>query len=171
MDSVVVGFSRPRKGFQPFSWLIRLVDGTPYSHVYICFHSDAYDRDLVYQASSLQVNFEGWLHFNSTDLTVKQFALPISDETKKRIIQFAIDKAGTPYGIKEIVGIGLVKLASVFGEKIKNPFRSGDSTYICSELVSEILEEYLGADITKDLDSMTPKDVYNYLVQATALKP
>jgi hypothetical protein len=167
MDYVTIGFSRPRGGFQPFSWLIRLVDKTPYSHTYICFHSDMYDRDLVYQASSLQVNFEGWALFNSTDLTVKEFILPVSPSTKTKIIQFAIDRAGIPYGWKEILGIGIVKFVALFGKRIANPFKSGDTTYICSKLVSEILIDYLGDNIRGDLESLTPKDVYKYLSTIT----
>src|SRR5690349_251313 len=104
MKTIAIGFSRPKK-FNILSWLIMKVQRTEYSHVYVRFHSDSLDRDLIYQASGLQVNFVGGTLFKDHHLTVKEFSLSVTDETYKNTLQFAVDKAGMPYSIKQLFGI------------------------------------------------------------------
>jgi uncharacterized protein YycO len=156
MKKVSIGFSRPVK-FKILSWLIRKVQRTEYSHAYIKFHSDSLDRDLIYQASGLQVNFVGKTLFEEDHVIVKEFDLQISDEAHKKALQFAVDRAGMPYSIKQLFGILIYNLT---GNQVLKDGRSG---YVCSELVAQMLSEDLGITITKDLDIVTPKDVYNIL--------
>lgn len=170
MATIIVGFSRPRKFFAPFSWLIRLIDWTPYSHTYIKFYSQKYDCWLVYQASGLFVNFFGPSAFAREALVIEEFDLEIDDATMISVVKFAIQTAGVPYGVTEIVGIGWVKFMAFFGKKIRNPFRNGKFTFICSELVAEILVQHLGVQIQEDVETMTPKDVYNYVSHIKAKK-
>lgn len=163
MRKLYVGFSRPKSGFVPFSQAIRAVLGTTYSHVYVKFKSDSFNRVLIYQASHLAVNFVGEDRFNDSAVTVAEFELDVSDETFKQTIQFAIDKAGVPYGMSQIFGILYVKALGLFGVKAKNPFPNGSGNYICSELVAQILKEIIGLKIEKDLDLIDPKEVYELL--------
>jgi len=166
MQQIRIGFSRPTSWFAPFSWIIRLVQWTPYSHVYVSFYSSKYERRLVYQASSLFVNFFGPKTFVKKELVVREFSLSISDETYKKFMQFAIDEAGDPYDILSIIGIGVVLLMGLFGKKISNPFGKRAGTFFCSKLVGDILIEIIGAHIAGDINTMLPKDIYNYLDSA-----
>lgn len=167
MDSITVGFSKP-KTWKPFSALIMLGFNIPYDHVYIKFHSNTFNRYLVYQASGLMVNFMG-KEFTDNNVIVDEFEIPITAENKIAMIQFAIDNAGKPYGIKEAFGMAIVRLVELlFKKKIKNPFGDGGKTYVCSELAGYIMDQYAGAKIPADLDYMTPLDIYNYLIAIKA---
>jgi hypothetical protein len=166
-STITFGFSRPSKLWPPplFAWLIMLFDWSKFSHAYIRFHSDSYDRDLVYQASGLRVNFMGWKLFKSQEVIVKEFDIEVTPETKQAVIQFAIDRVGTPYALwAAIIGIPAVKIAAMFGYKIKNPVsQMGD---FCSELAALVMKDYLNAQLTDDdVKRMTPTDVCNYLLE------
>lgn len=163
MAKVIIGFSRPKNmKFKFFAWAIMKAYSTPYSHVYIKIHSDTFKRDLIYQASHTLVNFMGMEIFSEEALILDEFEFEMSDESYLEMMQFAIDSAGTPYGTKECFGMAWVKIVSLFGKTIKNPFGDGGSTYVCSELASFVLKNYLGAKID-DLDDMTPLQVYNLI--------
>jgi hypothetical protein len=157
-----VGFSRPRKWFVPFSWLIRLFDGTPYSHVYIRFYSSKYDRWMVYQASHTYVNFYGMPSFEKEALVVREFDIEVDDETRASVIKFAIDNAGVPYNLKTVFGIAFVKIAALFGVVIdKNPL-TGDG-FFCSLLVGDIMVGKLGNKLPGDPNLWTPRVIYETL--------
>lgn len=156
MKKVIIGFSRP-KTFKVLSWIIQKVQGADYSHVYIKFYSDSLERELVYQASGLEVNFVGSNLFNSSHIIVDEFELEISDEAHKKALQFAVDKAGTPYSIKQLFGILIYMISG------KILFRDGRSGYVCSELIGQLLQEEFNFVISKDLDTIIPKDIHNIL--------
>ena len=137
----------------------------PYSHVYVQFYSDSYERNLVYQASSTKVNFMGQEIFLKDNLVIAEFEVEISKESKKQIVQFAIDSCGKPYGMKAVFGLGIVRIAELFGKIIKNPFRDDETTYVCSELGAYILEHYANVRLPKNYEDITPKDLYNCLLQ------
>jgi hypothetical protein len=161
MDSITIGFSRPKGGFQPFSWLIRLVTWSPYSHAYVRYYDTYTDRWIVFQASGLKVNFIGDTMFDGLEDIYAEFVVPISDSTKQSVVQGAIDKCGSPYGVGQVVGFAWVLFMRLFGKNVKNPFYSA-SSFVCSELVGDVLVEI--NDGTFDPSTMTPKDVYNFVV-------
>jgi hypothetical protein len=163
MRLVKVGFSRPRAWFKPFSWAIRLVDWTPYSHVYVSFYSATYDRRLVYQASSVMVNFFGPEAWAEEAVVVREFDLEISDEAYRRFMQFAIDNAGLPYDLASVFGLAWVKLMAVFGKKVGNPLGNRKGAFFCSKLVASIMEDAFGDDLPGFPEDMTPRDIYEYL--------
>lgn len=162
MEEIKIGFSKPKK-WKPFAWLIMIGYGIPYDHVYVKFHSDKYDRDLIYQASKTLVNFMGTEIFKEENFIIDEFSISISDEQKIKMMKFAIDNSGKPYGIKQAFGMAIVRIAEMFGKYIKNPFKDEGKTYVCSELAAYILEEFAGKSIPKDIDDITPKDLYEYL--------
>jgi len=163
MSKIIVGFSRPRRFFAPYSWLIRLFDGcTPYSHTFIKVYSSKYDRSLIYQASSLFVNFMGEAVFNREALTVREFEFNVSDETMNRVMTFAIDNAGDPYDIPSIFGVVAVKVAAKFGYRIANPLGKRHGAFFCSKMTASILIE-IGAKIDSNIESLTPRDIYRAL--------
>lgn len=162
MAKVIVGFSKPNK-WKPFAWLIQTAFNTDYDHVYIKTYSSKYERHLIYQASGTKVNFIGVDMFTSENVIVAEFEIEISDENKKAMMQFAIDNAGKAYSLKEVLGLAIVRLAELCGKTVKNPFREGTQAYVCSELISYILQQYAGVKIPKDYEDMTPKDLYEVI--------
>lgn len=160
MKTVAIGFSRPKK-WMPLAWIIQKVQRTDYSHVYIKFTSDKYQRNLIYQASGLQVNFVGEAVFKDHCEIVKECVIQVSDETYTKMMTFAIDKAGYPYSIKQLFNIVLYMCtgkAHILG--------TGRDSYVCSELAAEMLKSILNVPISEDLDIITPKDVDNSLEKA-----
>ena len=159
MEEIIIGFSKPKNNkFPIFSWLIRLIEWTPYSHVYIQWHSDSLERDIIYQASGTMVNFMGSKRFNEHVETLFQYKIKCSSEAKKRVVQKAIDLAGAPYGVKQVFGITLVKLMRFFGKDIVNPFADGSKTWVCSELGMEIITD-LGLSVPVQQENATPRDI------------
>lgn len=168
MNKIIIGFSRPRRFFAPYSWLIRLFDGcVPYSHTYVKVHSDKYDRWLIYQASSLLVNFMGEAIFDAEALTVREFTFTVSDEAATNVMAFAIDHAGEPYDIASVIGLVAVKIAALFGKKIANPLGNRQGGFFCSELAGAIAE-LLGDHIQGDINTLTPRDMYMAIESYTA---
>lgn len=156
MKTIVIGFSRPKK-WNPISWLIMKVQLTNYSHVYVKFYSNSLERELIYQASGLQVNFVGSVLFYNHHLAVKEFELDISDEAHMKALRFAVDRAGTPYSIKQLFSILAYQITG------KVPFKDGRNAYVCSELIGEMLTGNLQIKVDKDLDIVIPKDIYKIL--------
>ena len=100
METITVGFSKPKNmTLKPYAWLIMKAYSTPFDHVYIQIYSQKYDRYLIYQASSRMVNFMGRDLFAKNNVVVDQFEVEITPENKTLLMKFAIDKAGTPYGV------------------------------------------------------------------------
>lgn len=162
MKKIFVGFSKPiHRIFPVYSWAIRALEGTKFSHVYVR-HSSKYNIDLVYQASGTQVNFEsGELFFKKAE-TVREFEFEVTDDAFDKYMVFALKNAGKPYGLLQVFGIALYAL---FGLK-KNPFPSGSANYVCSELVGEILFELGKFKYDRELfDRLTPKDLFEFCLK------
>lgn len=134
---------------------------TKYSHVYVKWTSRSTNIDLVYQASGTSVNFMASRIFDTHAIIVKEFELEITDETYNKLLKYCLNNAGVDYGLKSVVGIALVKL----GICKKNPYTDGDSSYVCSELVGQILEDVLEYKLDIDLSIADPKDIYKFLEQ------
>lgn len=162
MDSIIVGFSRP-KTWKPFSWLIMTAYGNPFSHAYIKFYSKSLDRWIIYQASGFSVNFMNIQTFEDEEVIVYEKEIEITQEAKTRIIRFAMDNCGKPYGIKQVAGLGWVRLQELlFRKEIKNPLTDGIKSFFCSELVALILS-MVGIKLPKAPEDMAPKDVFGLL--------
>ena len=166
MDNIVVGFSKPINRSWPFgyvfSWAIRIMENTEYSHAYIQWSSDWLERDIIYEASGSTVHFVVGHKFEKTAKTVFKYEIECSSEAKAKIIRKAMDYSNDPYGIKQVFGILIVRIARVFEKDIKNPFSDGNATWICSEIVMDLLEE-LGIDLSINQDNISPRDIQNFL--------
>jgi hypothetical protein len=162
MDSITIGFSRPSGWFEPFSWLIRLMDWSSFSHAYVKYYDNYTSRWVIFQSSGLQVNYVGEILFNSKEIVCGEFDIPITKVQKLQVIQYALDTLGTPYGLKHILGIVIVKLANVFGKRIRNPFPE-PGTDVCSELVAYTLDKFILPGSKLNFETATPTDVYNFL--------
>lgn len=162
MQKIIVGFSTPKK-FNLFSWLIRTVGKSPFSHAYIRYY-DTYTKTwIIYQASGRLVNMITADNFNKVEKICAEFEIPVSTETRKKTIEWAQKKLGTPYGVMNIVGIGCVIVARFFGKKIRNPFADGEKTMVCSELVDYVMEDIFKLGDVYDPATAMPIDDYNFL--------
>lgn len=159
MRKITIGFSKSKKKFAVGSVLIRWYMGTPYSHVYLKFDAKSFDRTLVYEAVGKGVRFVGLKNWQHNHEEIASFELNISDDNYKKIMQFCIDNSGSEYGFLQNIGI---LFSDAFGIK-RNPLTSGEN---CSEVIGKILV-LEGYKINKDLDLLTPKDIFLILNNQT----
>lgn len=161
MDSITIGFSRPKGGFQPFSWLIRLAYWSPFSHAYVQFNIPKIGN-VIFQASGTKINLIGEPLFNSKEMIYKEFTLPISSKKKIELIKFAVAQLGKPYNLRGILGMAIVRIGQLLGLKWHSPFSYTGTEAFCSELVAKILEKYESIDVGPVADD-SPKAVYDIL--------
>ena len=160
MRKVIIGFSKTKKKLGIFSWIIRKIECTNYSHTYLKF-TNSRGKGLVYQASHTMVNFMGEKIFLEQSEPIKEYEIELTDEQYAEMIDFCIDRAGIPYAAMENLGIGIARLLEIVGIKIHNIFGIKRSAYKCSEIVAEFLENILKVDIPEDLDMVSPKQVHS----------
>jgi len=153
MENMIIGFSKS-KGFKPFSWAIRLFEGTNYSHVYIKFENTYYGDTEIYQASKGMVNHLLEPQFLVENEVLAEFLL--SFEEKKNIIKFLRERLGRPYSVSTVIGIFLSKVGI-----ISRKFYDNEHAYICSELVARVLKEMNKLPNTIEVDKATPEQLYN----------
>jgi hypothetical protein len=161
MKQITIGFSKANTSFPIFSWLILWALKTPYSHVYLKYHDDYTSRVVYYQASHTLVNYMGQATFLSQETVIQEFVFNVSDANFLAIQQFAIDNAGKPYGVLEIIGLAMVIACAKVGIKVNNPFKDAGSTWICDQLVAGILNSCDGVNLPVGLNNMTPLDAFN----------
>lgn len=153
---IYIEFTRPSKKLFPFfSWGIRAVENTTYSHVRLRW-INSWGAEMVYEASGTTVKFIGPVALE--DLHVKvlhSYKLELTDEQYKQLLQLCIENAGVNYGYKQIFGILLVKL---FRLK-KNPLSEGRKSQVCSEIVGRFLQEVLDIGQDLELDIAGPKAI------------
>lgn len=157
MKTIKIGFSRPKSGFKPFSWAIRWYLSTAYSHTYLDFYSNNLDRSIIYEAIGGGVRFIGQKQWLKYSFVTAEFEIELTDEEYKNIISYCIDQAGFPYSFLQNVGIFIADMLKLK----KNPFGKKGSN--CSEEIGKILE-LKGCKFSKDLNLLTPKDIYEGLL-------
>ncbi len=169
MRTITVGFSRPIKPTL-FSKLIQWADhGAPFDHVYIYWNWDLIGRQIIYQASKMAVNFESDVTFNAHAIRVEEYDVQISDACYKEIMQFCMDNSNKPYGLKEIFGFAWVKICGWFGKKVNNPFPTHGASYVCSKLITEILQIAKIVDPRISSDDVDPLDL-NLIIKSAGFK-
>lgn len=164
MKTLIIGFSTPIKPTL-FSRMISAFENTTYDHVYVKFAMPEINRDLIYQASKLSVNFESNITFDGHALTVEEYQLTVSDETYASIMQFCLDNSDKPYSISSIIGFVYVKLASLIGKTVHNPFPTYLNSFVCSKLAAEVVEK-AGIQLNASPDDIYPLVLHDILVQA-----
>jgi len=168
VSKITIGFSTA-KTRNPFSWLIRRVEGTPYSHCYIKYYSQKYDLWLVYHASHTSIHFMSYDRFLLKSKIIKEYELEISTEARDNLIKNGIKKAGIPYGALEILGMLTARLMRLwFNLKIKNFLADNQKTQVCSELLYYDLKEFVDfGDFNPELDG--PKKIEKAISQVAVL--
>jgi hypothetical protein len=162
MCGIYIGFSKPKDvKFPILSWMIQWVEKRPYSHTYLKWYDPWIDQYVIYEARGTTVHLISEHKFLEQCEVVKEFRLEFNDENvKKQIIRRAFDNIEAKYAIMQLVGLGIVKLFKNFGRIIANPFSSGGHSYICSEVVADILINVLHVQVEQDIDSISPSDIY-----------
>lgn len=154
--------------FPWFSWLIRMYEGTEYSHVYIRWDVDGIDEKICYQASGSMVNFIGQKVFDGHIQPVSEFlcTIELDKATTRKLMKFCVSNAGVPYGIKQVFGLMAQRLFKLN----KNPLSDQKEAYVCSELVGVILEEIFSMESSIEIDDLLPKDIENLLKNSNSFK-
>lgn len=153
MKSIIVGFSRPIK-WKLASWAIMAWCRAPFSHAYFKFWSQSYNRSLVYQASHGMVHFVAGSNFSNSNRIESEYELQVSEEQYSSIMIKCIDLAGIKYGFWTLVGMAFERITG-----LKSPFRDQGKSFICSELVGELLR-LCGEDLIDiDLELAGPREL------------
>ncbi len=153
MQKIIFGFSK-HKGFAPMSWLIMLCERTEYSHAFIKIPLDNVKRDLIYQATGKGVYFIGKDLFKEHNIIVKEFEFEVSNESRRQLLQYAIDNSGKSYSLIQLIGLLCKRLCrKLFKRTINNPIKDKRNSFICTEIAAAGLKE-LGFPVEDDLDSI-----------------
>lgn len=159
MRKVTIGFSRPKgKLFPIFSWLIRLFEGTPYSHVYLRWKTSP-GPEVVYEAAGSKVRYINSKFFDKQAETLDEFTFCLTSLQYRQLVGFCMTNVGADYGVLQVFGIALVKM---LGLK-KNPFADGRNSQICSEAVAYFLQDVLKKEIDFRPEIAGPKEIHRYL--------
>ena len=159
---IIIGFSKPKNNYFPiFSWLIRLFEKTPYSHVYLRWYSKGANVEVAYHSAGTMVHFLSKRIFDMRVQPVEEYEVEVSKDTYRHLIRFCMENAGTGYGILQVFGMAAQRL---FGFK-KNPLGDGTDTQICNELVGHMVKEVIGIPVNLDLDSAGPRDINNLVTE------
>jgi len=147
MKTITIGFSHSNN---LFSKLIMWATKSNISHTYIRL-----DTTIVYQASGLSVNETTYEDFLSYETVIQEIPVEVSDEQFALGEQFRLQSLGKPYSVKEVIGFAWVLFMKIFGRKVSNPLKDGNSAYVCSKLVCDY------AGINDAGENLDPDDVYN----------
>jgi hypothetical protein len=166
--NVIIGASKPKR-FSFISRGIRLVENTPFSHVYVKLYDKDTDRWCIYEASHSSLHYISLERFNKKNKTLEAYEIPATEEKEMAVKNFCLDCAETSYGRLEIVGMLFIRLAKFwFNLNLRNPFSDGLRTQVCSEVGGHVMA-LLGLNVDeKVLEEKGPKYIINKLREACA---
>lgn len=145
-----------------------LVEKTNFSHAFISVYSKGLDRHLIYQATQAGVFFYSTQSFSTVSVEVKAFDIELTDEASKAMLRWCVDQLGKHYGVTQLLGMVLVRIAALFKVKIKNPFSNNSNNFICSELVIEALRAGGFMFASEDQDNIGLKEAHNLAERLTS---
>jgi len=168
MAVVYIEASKPKNHpFPILSWAIRLVEGTEYSHVYIRWWDENSSDYLVFEAMGKKVQISKYSELLKKREVIKSVKLSINVHQKATAIKLMYEMEGIPYGLIQLAGMLLAKMANLLGFKTKNPFTSKRESMVCSEAVGYVLRDALGIPIPYDMDLLSPKEVMSIVARST----
>lgn len=159
MSEIIIGFST-RKGIIPY--LIRLMEGTKYSHVYLRRNSKNIGS-YIYQASGLSVNFTGLDIFLKKNQIIQEYKFDLTRNQLNDILRFFIKNAGKPYSLKQLIILGIITFFNKLGINLKFNTINDNDAFICSELAGRILKDILQLKIDENMDFITPAKLQNLI--------
>ncbi len=153
---IVIGASKSAT-WKLGSELLQLWMGTNYSHVYVRWFLSTQEREIVYQASHGSVHYQELNNFTKDNTIVEEYILELSDSQFIKFSQKCIDLCGIPYSIMELLQIFI---SNITKGKVVFTDQPG---YICSELMSELLEDFFNAKFDKPNFLLRPDDIMLFL--------
>lgn len=162
--TLYVGFSAPKSwkiGAEAIKWWIK----KDYSHVFVAWKAERFSRVLVYHAAHGKVHFLSSDRLLAENHIVKLYAIEISDECYRKLVQRCIDLAGEEYGYAELIKILVKDICDSLGFQCK--IVENDRGYICSELLAELLIG-LGATFSRPTFLVRPDQVEESLEHIAA---
>lgn len=162
MERITIGFSKAKSPYKFGSLILRTYMRTPYSHVYIKFHSEKLNRVLIYEAVGSGVRFIGKKSWNEHSIEVASYDIKIKQCNYIHLMQYCVDHAGYEYGFLQNIGIFISESLNIKN----NYFKKGKN---CSEIIAEILS-IEGYDIKKDFNLITPKDIHDLLYENKSIR-
>lgn len=157
-----IQLTRP-KGFKlaVLSWLVRLFQGTPYSHCLLRWQN-RHGLDVVYESSGTCVKFLGPRAAKDRYKIMKSYEVSLTKDEYQRFIDFCITYAGLDYGLRQVFGVALVYIFKLR----KNPFADGTRSWACSEVIGRFFEDVKNESINLDLDVAGPREIDQYLARS-----
>ena len=158
---ILVGFSTKRS-FNPISLLIRKITKAEFSHSVIIFK--LHETDLVFQANHNRVNLQDLEVFKREESIVKCLTAEVD---KDKFFAYILPLLGIKYGLFTLFGMFLQRVGAKIGLRFKVPFKDGDDTLVCSEIIIRTLQESGNIDAICNLDpeKASPLDLYNTLAR------
>lgn len=147
--------TKSKKAFAPYSKAIIWYDKVRYgsdlgaSHCAGMFFAESWNRALFYHASGKATNFMGEKTFKEKNQIVETYELEVCKATGVKLGQACIDREGTPYAVKQTIGIAIMFAVWAFtlGQvSIENPFADGDKYVNCLEEWGDILVQNTGVE-------------------------
>lgn len=165
MREIEIVFTKSKKCFPFFSWLIRLWTWKPYSHVARKMQISFLNKPNYFQANEGKVNWEYEDHFAKKHEVVKTMKFSVTEKERARFNKACWEQVGAKYGFMQNVGIVLVDIANIFGLDISNPWKEGMN---CSEVLYRTILKPKFGDMGYRPDTIKPhhiekilKDRYN----------
>ncbi len=156
MRSVTVVFTKSKKKFPIFSWLIMLWTWKSYSHVALKVDLSWLEGSMYFQASEGKVNYEYESHFLRENEIIKSYQIEIPKDIYSKLAAERMKSAGENYGFMQNVGIVLVDICKLFGKEISNPWKKGKN---CSELIYNLILKPLNPELNFDPETIKPHHV------------
>lgn len=156
MRKIEIIFSRPKRFFVPFSWLIRLYQWSSYSHASISFYSELTKLNMIAEASHGEVHLMEREQWEAQNHIVKAKKYDISEEQFKTFMKYTYKHLQKPYASLQNVG---VLFYEAFHVKM---FSRGEADFNCSEFVRRAVP-WIFPKTKKPIDFIKPKGIYKLI--------
>ena len=160
MKEIELVFTKSKKKFPIFSWLIRLWTWKPYSHVARKLYISFLDEPCYFQANDSKVNWEYHTHFTKNHKVVKRARFLVTNKEYLELNKLCWKQIGDDYGILQNLGIALVDILKLFKVEIKNPWKRGQN---CSEVIYRIILLPRHPELNYDADTIKPHHIERIL--------
>ena len=155
MKTIIVGFSRSHK---ITSKIITWLTGSVITHTYVRIPVPEYKTSMVFQAQGFNVHYLNYEEFLKHNTVIEEVEVEVSDEQFIEAEKIRVFECGKPYGMLELIGYLAVLIQSKVGLPVKNPFYDSDKSFVCVELVLNMLG-------MEDKSTMTPDKLHAMLVR------
>jgi hypothetical protein len=150
---ITIGFSSAKNSLMLFARGIEFIEKRPYSHVFIKYHDCVHQKDLIFQASHGKVNLTVYNDFIKHNDVIKTYDLDFDEFESAEFFKLISIMIHRKYSWLDILGILWRKIT-----KLKNPFKDGMDTVICSELGAMVCK-IKKIPIPDHIDDVTPSDL------------